>query len=222
MSHGSTFEQYTKELSQPKYKPLSYAEERSLLEQYKRGSEAAFNKLVLAHLRFVVYCLRDYKLPPEIDVMDIIQEGNLGLMKGIKRFDLSRKCRVFTYCVHWIRCNVSCILTKHNKTSGILDTGINWEMLEQEHKLDKGFFQVSEEGYEASEVAEDIVEYLSEILTSKELAVISLFFGLKPPYVVRTLQEVGSMMHMHLVRIHQIRDKALEKLRKETISELMR
>jgi len=102
--YTKAFELYTKELSKSKYDPLSKDEEEKLVKQYMSGSTEAFDKLVNSHLRFVVYSLRNYTIPPTLDIMDLIQEGNCGLIEGLKRFDYNKyKCRVFSFCYWWIR-----------------------------------------------------------------------------------------------------------------------
>ncbi|MCK5880471.1 MAG: RNA polymerase sigma factor RpoH [Sinobacterium sp.] len=82
---------------------LSVEQERELAEAYfyKEDLEAA-RKLVLSHLRFVVHLAKSYNgygLP----VGDLIQEGNVGLMKAVKRYDPERGVRLVSFAVHWIK-----------------------------------------------------------------------------------------------------------------------
>jgi len=97
---------YAKELSDKKYDLLSIEKEKELLQLYTQNeSPIAFNQLVQSHLRFVIYILKDFKIPDNADIMDLIQSGNYGLMIGIRRFNVeySKGCRVSTYCAYWIR-----------------------------------------------------------------------------------------------------------------------
>src|SRR3954471_11168139 len=85
---------------------LSREEEKELAERY-RGYEdlGASRELVLSHLRFVVHIARGYSgygLP----VGDLIQEGNVGLMKAVKRFDPTVGVRLVSFAVHWIRAEI--------------------------------------------------------------------------------------------------------------------
>ena len=85
---------------------LSAEEERELAVnlQQKQDLNAA-RKLVLPHLRFVVHIARGYSgygLP----LADLIQEGNIGLMKAVKRFDPDRGVRLVSFAVHWIRAEI--------------------------------------------------------------------------------------------------------------------
>jgi len=82
---------------------LSHEEELSLATRFQRNNdlEAARN-LVLSHLRVVVSVARGYSgygLPQA----DLIQEGNVGLMKAVKRYDPSRGVRLVSFALHWIR-----------------------------------------------------------------------------------------------------------------------
>src|SRR3989440_9919884 len=85
---------------------LSREEERALAERFRsRGDLAAARQLVLSHLRFVVHIARGYSgygLP----VGDLIQEGNVGLMKAVKRFDPSLNVRLGSFAGHWIRAEI--------------------------------------------------------------------------------------------------------------------
>ena len=85
---------------------LSAEEELELATKLRRdGDLDAARSLVLAHLRFVVYVARGYTgygLP----LGDLIQEGNVGLMKAVKRFDPSVGVRLVSFAVHWIRAEI--------------------------------------------------------------------------------------------------------------------
>ena len=85
---------------------LSRDEERALAERFRNQEDlAAARQLVLSHLRFVVHIARGYSgygLP----VGDLIQEGNVGLMKAVKRFDPSMNVRLVSFAVHWIRAEI--------------------------------------------------------------------------------------------------------------------
>src|ERR1700747_2271485 len=85
---------------------LSREEERALAERFRsQGDLEAARHLVLSHLRFVVHIARGYSgygLP----VGDLIQEGNVGLMKAVKRFDPTLNVRLVSFAVHWIRAEI--------------------------------------------------------------------------------------------------------------------
>jgi RNA polymerase sigma-32 factor len=85
---------------------LSAAEERELALRFRRDNEIeAARRLVMSHLRFVVRVARGYSgygLPQA----DLIQEGNVGLMKAVKRFDPDVGVRLVSFAVHWIRAEI--------------------------------------------------------------------------------------------------------------------
>jgi RNA polymerase sigma-32 factor len=85
---------------------LSEDQEQQLAERwyYEQDLEAA-RELVLAHLRFVVRVARNYK-GYGLSLADLIQEGNIGLMKAVKRFDPQQGVRLVSFAVHWIKAEI--------------------------------------------------------------------------------------------------------------------
>ena len=85
---------------------LTKEEEHALVIKFKENNDLdAARQLVLSQLRFVVHIARTYSgygLP----LADIIQEGNVGLMKAVKKFDPEKGVRLVTYAVHWIRAEI--------------------------------------------------------------------------------------------------------------------
>jgi RNA polymerase sigma-32 factor len=85
---------------------LSRDEELQLARRYREDSDLdAARSLVLSHLRFVVHIARGYSgygLP----IGDLVQEGNVGLMKAVKRFDPGVGVRLVSFAVHWIRAEI--------------------------------------------------------------------------------------------------------------------
>ena len=82
---------------------LSPEDEQALARQYLDEDDlSAARRLVLAHLRFVVHVARGYN-GYGLQMADLIQEGNIGLMKAVKRFDPDQGVRLVSFAVHWIR-----------------------------------------------------------------------------------------------------------------------
>ncbi|MGS0740980.1 RNA polymerase sigma factor RpoH [Glaciimonas sp. GG7] len=82
---------------------LTHAEEISLAKKLRDNNDlAAAQKLVLSHLRLVVSIARGY-LGYGLPHADLIQEGNIGLMKAVKRFDPDQGVRLVSYAMHWIK-----------------------------------------------------------------------------------------------------------------------
>jgi RNA polymerase sigma-32 factor len=84
--------------------PMLSAEEehRLALRLREHNDLTAAQELILSHLRFVVHVARSY-VGYGLPLADLIQEGNIGLMKAVKRFDPSLGVRLVTFAVHWIR-----------------------------------------------------------------------------------------------------------------------
>lgn len=85
---------------------LSAEEERALAVRLtQRNDLEAARQLILAHLRFVVHIARGY-LGYGLPLGDLVQEGNIGLMKAVKRFDPEHGVRLVSFAVHWIRAEI--------------------------------------------------------------------------------------------------------------------
>ncbi|OGT36725.1 MAG: RNA polymerase factor sigma-32 [Gammaproteobacteria bacterium RIFCSPHIGHO2_12_FULL_38_14] len=85
---------------------LSESEETHLAEQFQKfGDLEAARKLILPHLRFVVKIARGYA-GYGLQQADLIQEGNIGLMKAVKRFNPTVGVRLVSFAVHWIRSEI--------------------------------------------------------------------------------------------------------------------
>jgi len=85
---------------------LSPAREVELARRYRRDDDLdAARELVLSHLRVVVAIARNY-LGYGLPHADLIQEGNIGLMKAVKRFDPERGVRLVSFAIHWIKAEI--------------------------------------------------------------------------------------------------------------------
>ncbi len=82
---------------------LSVERERELAEDlYYNGNVGAARELVMAHLRFVVHIAKTY-MGYGLPLADLIQEGNVGLMKAVKRYNPEKGVRLVSFAVHWIK-----------------------------------------------------------------------------------------------------------------------
>lgn len=85
---------------------LSAEEEQELAQRLQlRNDLDAAQRLIMAHLRFVAHIARGY-LGYGLPLADLIQEGNIGLMKAVKRFDPAHGVRLVSFAVHWIRAEI--------------------------------------------------------------------------------------------------------------------
>ena len=82
---------------------LTHDEEQALARRFNEENDlSSAKKLVMSHLRFVVHVARGYS-GYGLQLGDLIQEGNIGLMKAVKRFDPDQGVRLVSFAVHWIR-----------------------------------------------------------------------------------------------------------------------
>jgi len=106
----NTIERYLAEIGN--HPILSREEEHKLATKYKEdGDLEAAKQLIRANLKFVVKIANEYK-NYGINPMDVIQEGNLGLMQAVKRFDPTRGYRLISYAVWWIRAYIQNYVVK--------------------------------------------------------------------------------------------------------------
>ena len=104
LAPGSNLNAYVQAVSS--FSILTVEEEQELARDlHLNGNLDAARKLVMAHLRFVVHIARSYNgygLP----LGDLVQEGNVGLMKAVKRFDPDKGVRLVSFAVHWIKAEI--------------------------------------------------------------------------------------------------------------------
>ena len=101
MAPGADLDAYLRTIS--RFPILSSEQEKSLAQRLQdHGDLNAARELVMCHLRFVVHLARSYK-GYGLSQADLIQEGNVGLMKAVKRFDPSVGVRLISFAVHWIK-----------------------------------------------------------------------------------------------------------------------
>src|ERR1700756_2629955 len=133
---------------------LSREEERELAERFRAdGDLAAARHLVLSHLRFVVHIARGYTgygLP----VSDLIQEGNVGLMKAVKRFDPALNVRMVSFAVHWIRAEIHEYVLRNWRLVKIATTKAQRKLFFNLRRLKKNLTWLSAE--ETAAVARDL------------------------------------------------------------------
>ena len=110
---GDSLQLYLREIGQVKL--LTPEEEIVLAKRIKRGDKHAREHMIKANLRLVVKIARDYEnlgLP----LLDLINEGNIGLMKGVERFDPKKGAKLSTYASWWIKQAIKRALANQSKT----------------------------------------------------------------------------------------------------------
>ncbi len=112
-TRGDTLQLYLNEIGQVKL--ITPQEEIQLARRIKKGDQRAREQMITANLRLVVKIARDYEnlgLP----LLDLINEGNIGLMKGVERFDPKKGAKLSTYAAWWIKQSMMAALANQSKT----------------------------------------------------------------------------------------------------------
>ena len=103
---------YLSQISQ--LEPLTQEEEKELGPLIKQGDKAALKKLIEANLKFVVSYVKKYR-GMGLSLLDLINEGNLGLIEAAKRFDHTKNVKFISYAVWWIRQAIFHALTQNSR-----------------------------------------------------------------------------------------------------------
>ena len=133
---------------------LTRERERELAERFRRHNDLdAARELVLSHLRFVVHIARGYSgygLP----LSDLVQEGNIGLMKAVKRFDPTVGVRLVSFAVHWIRAEIHEYVLRNWRLVKVATTKAQRKLFFNLRRLKKNLAWLSPE--ETKAVARDL------------------------------------------------------------------
>ena len=133
---------------------LSKEDEQALATRFRDDSDIdAARELVMAHLRFVVHIAKGYTgygLP----LADLIQEGNVGLMKAVKRFDPAYDVRLVSFAVHWIRAEIHEFVLKNWRIVKVATTKAQRKLFFNLRKAKKSLAWLSAD--ETRAVAEDL------------------------------------------------------------------
>jgi len=116
LKHGESLDpikMYLKEIGQ--YPLLKFEEEIDLAKRYEKGSAEARDKLIRSNLRLVVSIAKKY-LGRRLSFLDLIQEGNQGLIKGVEKYDWRRGYKFSTYATWWIRQAITRAIADQSRT----------------------------------------------------------------------------------------------------------
>ena len=260
---------YLKEIK--KIEPLSPQEEVAIAQQAKTGDTEAFQKLVTHNLRFVVAMAKKFQ-GQGVPFEDLINEGNLGLIRAVNTFDETRGFKFISYAVWWITQRIRTAIQKTGRVVR-LPSHITESMgklyrksleLEQEFEREPTTEEMAEisdttvkwiedlvKSYSGPVSLEDssaedrpLIEYLisndprpemqlmqaslkNEIknlinkLKDREAHILTEYYGLGEDDP-KTLEQIGTQLDLSSERIRQIKERALQRLRKSTTSQLLR
>jgi RNA polymerase primary sigma factor len=253
---------------------LTPEEEIELAIKIKKGDSKALERLTRANLRFVVSVAKQYQ-NQGLSLGDLINEGNLGLIKAAKRFDETRGFKFISYAVWWIRQSILQALAEQsrivrlplNRVGALNRIGKAYRNLEQDFErepsaeelakeLDMDVSEVSDaltspgrhlsmdapfaSGDESSlldvleneelpspdnllnsESLKDEIEHVLSVLSEREAEVIKLYFGLDKEQS-HTLEEIGDKFNLTRERVRQIKEKAIRRLKRTSLSDDLR
>ena len=260
---------YLKEIK--KIEPLSPQEEVALAQQAKTGDTEAFQKLVTHNLRFVVAMAKKFQ-GQGVPFEDLINEGNLGLIRAVNTFDETRGFKFISYAVWWITQRIRTAIQKTGRVVR-LPSHITESMgklyrksleLEQEFEREPTTEEMAEisdttvkwiedlvKSYSGPVSLEDssaedrpLIEYLisndprpemqlmqeslkNEIknlinkLKDREAHILTEYYGLGEDDP-KTLEQIGEQLDLSGERVRQIKERALQRLRKSTTSQLLK
>ena len=152
---------------------LTFEEELSLSRSIRRGDEAARQRLITANLRLVVRIAKKY-MTPDVSLLDLIQEGNLGLIKAASKYDDRKNVRFSTYASWWIKQAIVRSLSNkrrvirlpHRKEEKLRRINKAFNTLSQQYKRSPNYQEIADElGIQEREV---------ETILSLSSAVVSL------------------------------------------------
>ncbi len=263
---------YLKEIA--KHKSLSAKEEAEAAVRIRKGDRKALEKLVKANLRFVVSVARNYQ-NQGLPLSDLINEGNIGLIRAAHRFDEKKNFKFISYAVWWIRQAILQSLANHsrivkmplNRVATIHRVGKTRARLEQKFRRLPNDRELADElGIDEQEVADTMkignthasldaplaggrdgslldimadgeqerpddtvtqislnqqIDKLLDTLNERERKVVRMYFGIGEE-TTYTLEEIGERANITRERVRQIKDAALEKLRRSNYSRRLR
>lgn len=144
---------------------LSQEEETRLAERRIKGDLNAAKQLILSHLRVVVSIARGYD-GYGLNQADLIQEGNIGLMKAVKRYEPGRGARLFSFAVHWIKAEIHEFILRNWRLVRVATTKPQRKLFFNLRSMRKNLNVLSPK--EAQDIADDLGVKLSEVLEMEQ------------------------------------------------------
>lgn len=206
---------YINSISSVEYEPIPKEIEDELVRRVKKGDKHAHKQLVNAHLRLVVSIAKRYK-GINVEMADLISEGNLGLLTAIERFDPEKGARLCHYATWWItKMILESISNKSKQTENEVEfTGLttdnNENNTEPSAKAEKETYITEETNNE--EYYQEVVESLLSQLDDRSRHIVECYYGLNNKKQL-TVNELSKELSISMERVRQIRNRAMMTLR---------
>jgi RNA polymerase primary sigma factor len=177
-------------------------EEKSLGVLVRQGDRAALKKLIEANLRFVVSYVKKYR-GMGLSMLDLINEGNIGLIEAAKRYDPKRNVRFISYAVWWIRQAIIHALSQYSRIYNVpqkISDQISQMKKKTAHlKAELGREPTREEIAKAMELSSDDIEDL-ELLQEKKLSLSDRFFDEDLEVEERVKDELSPSVEYQIIK----------------------
>lgn len=201
---------------------VSINEEIELAQQIHKGGrkgERAKEKLVKANLRFVVSVAKQYQ-HQGIGLTDLVEEGNIGLIKAAEKFDETRGFKFISYAVWWIRQSIMQATMFGNRHMSIdAPLGSDDDSNSMADSMTSGEENRTDRQVDTESITYDLQNLLSKVLKERERQIVCYSFGIGYPEI--GLDEIGGKFSLTRERVRQIREKAILKLRNSGQSRIL-
>ncbi|MBR6516968.1 MAG: sigma-70 family RNA polymerase sigma factor [Bacilli bacterium] len=207
-------------------KPLSKEEERKLLVMAKNNNIEAQNKIIESNLKFVFDVAKNYK-GYGVPLEDLISEGNIGLIKAIKKFDMSHDVKFISYAVWWIRYHITAFIKKKWESAekecsdqelySKNDRDCDIYDMEDENVLTIDVILSSEKEEDEKEMAREKHKFVNELLEGlddRSRKIVEMYYGLNG-YEEMNLEEISNILLISKERVRQICKKSISQFRNE-------
>ena len=201
--------------------PITQEQELTLALRARQGDTEAREQLIHAHLRMVVHIARQYQRPG-VEMLDLIQEGNIGLITAVDKFDPTQGHRLTTLAFYWINKHIQRFLNNEPDDLVSLDMEINDGvaiLLLSDTIEDKGTIlgdptiQNIETQIENQE-RQQLVHNMLATLSPREQEVLRLLYGIDN-YPVLSRNEIAKIIGVREEQVSRIKTRALDALRGE-------
>jgi RNA polymerase sigma factor (sigma-70 family) len=211
-------ETYLRDIS--RYQPITPEQEQILAQAARQGDAEAREQLIHAHLLMVINIARQYQRPG-VEMLDLIQEGNIGLIKAVDMFDPAQGNRLSTLARFWVEKYILRFLRDEPDEYVSLDMPVvdsGETLLLSETIKDKATI-LGDQGIKNIDRLIEQEEQKRQLLTdleklsSNEQQVLQLLYGLNG-YPCMTREEISKLMSIQTDQISRIKTRALRRLKK--------